>query len=76
MLYNFLDKPNIKIYSKLYKIKSKEGEENENCMLYTDVTIDYPASEVISQLNTFDLRKKWEKTLQKGNLIKEEDLGN
>ena len=45
-------------------------------MLYTDATIDYPASEVIRQLNTFDLRKKWEKSLQKGNLIKEEDLGN
>jgi hypothetical protein len=71
-----IDKPNIKIYSKLYKIKNEKGEENENCMFYTDVTIDYPASEVIRQLNTFDLRKKWEKTLQKGNLIKEEDLGN
>ena len=45
-------------------------------MFYTDATIDYPASEVIRQLNTFDLRKKWEKSLQKGNLIKEEDLGN
>ena len=71
-----IDKPNIKIYSKLYKVKNEKGEENDNCMFYTDATIDYPASEVIRQLNTFDLRKKWEKSLQKGNLIKEEDLGN
>ena len=71
-----IDKSNIKIYSKLYKIKNDKGEENDNCMFYTDATIDYPASEVIRQLNTFELRKKWEKSLQKGNLIKEEDLGN
>lgn len=58
-----IDKPNIKIYSKLYIIKNDKGKENDNCMFYTYSTIDYPASEVIRQLNTFELRKKWEKSL-------------
>ena len=71
-----IDKPNIKVYSKLYKMINDEGEEVDNIMFYTDATIDFPASEVIRQLNSFDLRKKWEKSLQKGKLIKQEDLGN
>ena len=45
-------------------------------MFYTDATIDFPANEVNKQLNTFNLRKKWEECLEKGHLIKEEDLGN
>jgi hypothetical protein len=71
-----IDKPNIKVYTKLYKVKNDEGGENDNVMLYTDATIDYPASEVIRHLNTYDLRKKWEKSLEKGKLLKQEDLGN
>ena len=45
-------------------------------MFYTEATIDFPASEVIRQLNVYDLRKKWEKSLEKGKLLREEDLGN
>ena len=71
-----IDKPNIKVYSKLYKVTNEKGEENDNCMFYSDCTLDFPASEVIRQLNTYELRKKWEKSLEKGKLLKEEDLGN
>ena len=69
-----IDKDNIKVYSKLYKIINDEGKEVDNIMFFTDATIDHPASEVIKQLNTYSLREKWEKSLQKGKLIKEEDL--
>ena len=69
-----IDKDNIKVYSKLYKIINDEGKEVDNIMFFTDVTINFPASEVNKQLNTYSLREKWEKSLQKGKLIKEEFL--
>ena len=71
-----IDKPNYKIYSKPFKTKNEKGEEGESRMFYLEATIDSPASEVNKQINTFELRKKWEESLKKGNLIKEEDLGN
>ena len=71
-----IDKNNIIVYSKLYKIKDDKGEDVDNVMFYSEVTIDFPASEVNRQLHTFELRKKWEKSLEKGKLIKEENLGN
>ena len=71
-----IDKPNCKVYSKIYKVKNEKGEENDNVMFYMDATIDFPASEVNRQLNTYELREKWEKSLEKGKLIKQEDLGN
>ena len=69
-----IDKDNIKVYSKLYKIINDEGKEVDNIMFFTEATINHPASEVNKQLNTYSLRAKWEKSLQKGKLIKEEDL--
>lgn len=71
-----IDKENIKVYSKLYKVTNEKGEENDNCMFYSEATLNFPASEVIRQLNSYELRKKWEKSLDKGKLLKEEDLGN
>ena len=71
-----IDKENVKVYSKLYKVKNEKGEENDNIMFRSEITIDYPASEVNRQLHSYDLRKKWEKSLEKGKLLKEEDLGN
>ena len=71
-----IDKPNYKIYSKPFKTINEKGEEGESRMFYLNATIDSPASEVNRQLNTFELRKKWEESLKKGKLIKEEDLGN
>ena len=69
-----IEKPNYKIYSKPFTTKD---QGNESRMFYLDATIDCPASEVNRQLNSFDLRKKWEDSLKKkGKLIKEEDLGN
>lgn len=66
-----IEKPNYKIYSKPFTTKDKG---NESRMFYLDATIDCPASEVNRQLNSFELRKKWENSLKKK--IKEEDLGN
>ena len=71
-----IDKPEEKVYSKLYKIINDEGKEDDNIMFYVVGTINFPASEVIRQLHTYELRAKWEKSLEKGKLIKEEDLGN
>ena len=71
-----IDKPNYKIYSKPFKTKNEKGEEGESRMFYLSATIDSPASEINKQINTFELRKKWEESLKKGKLIKEEDLGN
>jgi len=69
-----VEKPNYKIYSKPFTTKE---EGNDSRMFYLDATIDCPASEVNRQLNSFDLRMKWEDSLKKkGKLIKEEDLGN
>ena len=71
-----IDKPNYKIYSKPFKTINENGEEGESRMFYLDATIDFPASEVNKQINSFELRKNWEESLKKGKLIKEEDLGN
>ena len=71
-----IDKPNYKIYSKPFKTTNENGEEGESRMFYLDATIDFPASEVNKQINSFELRKNWEESLKKGKLIKEEDLGN
>ena len=71
-----IDKPDYKIYSKPFKVTNEDGEEGESRMFYLDATIDFPASEVNKQINSFELRKNWEESLKKGKLIKEEDLGN
>jgi len=71
-----IDKPEYKIYSKPFKVTNENGEEGESRMFYLDATIDFPASEVNKQINSFELRKTWEESLKKGKLIKEEDLGN
>ena len=71
-----IDKDNIKVYSKLYKIKNDEGKEVDNIMFYTEAIINYPAGEVSRQLNTYSLREQWEPSLKKGKLIKEEELPN
>ena len=71
-----IDKNNIIVYSKLYKMKNEKGEEVDNIMFRADITLDFPASEVNRQLHDFNLRKKWEKSLEKGKLLKEQDLGN
>jgi len=31
-----INMPNIKVYSKLYKVTNEKGEENDNCMFYSD----------------------------------------
>ena len=71
-----IDKNNIIVYSKLYKVRNDKGEEDDNAMFYTDATLDFPASVVNRQLNTYQLREKWEESLKKGKLLNEEDLGN
>jgi hypothetical protein len=71
-----IDKPNYKIYSKPFRTRNEKGEEGESRMFYLDATIDSPASEVNRQINTFELRKVWEDSLKKGQLINKEDLGN
>ena len=53
-----------------------EEKEVESKMYYLDATIDYPASEVNKQINSFELRQNWDESLKKGKLIKEQDLGN
>ena len=70
------NKDNIKVYSKLYKMTNEKGKEVDNIMFYTDVTINHSAAEVNKQLHTYGLREKWEKSLKKGKLLKEEDLPN
>ena len=69
-----IDKDNMKVYSKLYKIIDEKGKEDDNIMFYTEATLNFPASEINKQLYTYSLREKWEKSLQKGKLIKDENL--
>ena len=69
-----IDKNNITVYNKLYKIKNDKGEEDDNIMLFTEATLDIPASEVIRQL-AYENREKWEESLKKGKLINQE-MGN
>ena len=71
-----IDKPNYKIYSKSFNTIDIKGKEVESKMYYLDATIDYPASEVNKQINSFELRQNWDESLKKGKLIKEQDLGN
>ena len=70
------DKDNIKIYSKLFKITNEKGKEVDNIVFYTDATINFPAAEVNKQMHNYTLRSKWEKSLQKGKILKEEKLPN
>ena len=70
------NKDNIKVYSQLYKMTNEKGKEVDNIMFYTDATIDLPAAEINKQLHTYSLREKWEKSLKKGKLLKEENLPN
>ena len=69
-----IDKDNMKVYSKLYKIIDEKGKEDDNIKFYTEATLNFPASEINKQLYTYSLREKWEKSLQKGKLIKDENL--
>ena len=69
-----VDKDNIKISSKLFKIINDEGKEVDNIMFFTDATVNFPASLVNKQLNTFSLRQKWDISYEQGKLIKEENL--
>ena len=69
-----IDKDNMKVYSKLYKIIDEKGKEDDNIMFYTEATLNFPASEINKQLYSYSLREKWEKSLQKGKLIKDENL--
>jgi hypothetical protein len=71
-----IDKDNMKVYSKLYKIIDEKGKEDDNIMFYTEATLNFSASEINKQLYTYSLREKWEKSLQKGKLIKDENLPN
>ena len=71
-----IDKPNYKIYCKPFKTRDEKGKEGESIMFYLDAIIDHPASKINEQLNSFQLRQKWEESLKKGKLIKEENLGN
>ena len=70
------NKDNIKVYSQLYKMTNEKGKEVDNIMFYVDATINHSAAEVNKQLHTYTLREKWEKSLKKGKLLKEEDLPN
>jgi hypothetical protein len=71
-----VDKDGMKVYSKLYKITNDQGKEVDNIMFYTDATVNFPASEINKQLYTYSLREKWDKSLQKGKLIKEEEVSH
>lgn len=71
-----IDKPNYKIYSKPYKTLNEKGKEKESRMFYLDASIERPSSEINKQINSFELRKNWEDSFQKGKLLKEEDLGD
>ena len=71
-----INKPDYKIYTKPFKTYNEKGKEKESRMFYLDATINCPASEVNRQINTFELRKEWEDSLKKGQLINKEDLGN
>ena len=70
------DKDNIKVYSKLFKITDDKGKQVDNIVFYTDATIDFPATEVNKQLHNYSLRAKWEKSLKKGKILREEHLPN
>lgn len=70
------DKNEIKVFSKLFKIINDEGKEVDNIVFYTEVTINSPASEVHKKFHTFNLKAKWDDSLKKGKLIKEENLTN
>ena len=48
-----VDKDNIKISSKLFKIINDEGKEVDNIMFFTDATVNFPASLVNKQLFYF-----------------------
>lgn len=70
------DKDNIKIYSKLFKIINNEGKEVDNITFYIDATINYPASEVNQQLHNLKIKSKWDSSLKKGKIIKEDHFPN
>ena len=70
-----VDKDNIKVYSSSYKVTHK-GKEVDNAMFYCEATINHPASEASKYLYTYALREKWETSLKKGKLLKEEKVSD
>ena len=71
-----IDKPNIKVFTKRYKVKNDKGKEDDNVMFYTEATFVCPARDLYNQVSNLELRKNWDENLKKGKFLREENLGN
>ena len=67
----YTDKEDIKIFFKKYPVKDEKGNDAESCIGYTETTLNFPASTVISKLNDFNFRQNTDDSYKKGKLLSE-----
>ena len=68
-----IDKPELKVYSKLTKVTDMSGKEWDTAMMYVDATIDKPAAAVTERLYDPDLPEKIGE--KKGETISTQETG-
>ena len=68
-----INKPNLKIYSKLTKVTDMKNEKWDTAMIYVDATIDKSAAAISERLSDVDLMEKMGEEKSKTIDIKETD---
>ena len=68
-----IDKPNLKVYSKLTKVTDMKNEKWDTAMIYVDATIDKSAAAISERLSDVDLMEKMGEEKSKIIDVKETD---
>ena len=70
----YTDKEDIKVWFKSYPTKDEKGEDTEGIIGYTEATLNFPASKLITSLNDFNFRTDTDEQYKKGKLISEKTI--
>ena len=67
----YIDKDGLLLYFKPLPVKDEKGKDVKSVISFLDTKLDFPASLVISKLNDFEFRAKFDGIYKKGKLINE-----
>lgn len=70
----YTDKEDIKVWFKSFPTKDEKGEDTEGVIGYTEATLNFPASKLITSLNDFNFRTDTDEQYKKGKLISENTI--
>ena len=70
----YTDKEDIKVWFKSFPTKDEKGEDTEGVIGYTEATLNFPASKLITNLNDFNFRTGTDEQYKKGKLISESNI--